>query len=416
MDIEQIEHAREQALAIFEAGVARVKGFNAVADYLTHNPVAEDYHLISVGKAGSSMALGALSVLKNRIVSGLVITKHEHIEEELRDYEQLTCIESDHPVPGEASIRSGQALLDYIQQADSEAKFLVLISGGASSLMEVLATGMSLAKLAELNKVLLSIGYDITQMNQIRRAISHIKGGRMANYINGRETLALLISDVPGDNPAVIGSGPLSPVDEDIRDIQLPAEINKILQGVEFTPAPAEELFDNLELHVIATLEDAKLAAASYADKLGLEVNIHSEFLEGDAEEKARELCEYLIHAAEPGVHIWGGETSLILPSDPGRGGRNQHLAAIAATQLIGHDYIIFLAAGTDGTDGPTADAGGLVDATTVAKGAQQGCEISAYIEAADVGNFLDLSGDLVTTGPTGTNVMDLIIAIKLQY
>ena len=90
--------------------------------------------------------------------------------------------------------------------------------------------------------------------------------------------------------------------------------------------------------------------------------------------------------------------------------------AAIAATQLIGHDYIIFLAAGTDGTDGPTADAGGLVDATTVAKGAQQGCEISAYIEAADVGNFLDLSGDLVTTGPTGTNVMDLIIAIKLQY
>tara|TARA_X000000950_G_scaffold287216_1_gene398683 strand:+ start:333 stop:1577 length:1245 start_codon:yes stop_codon:yes gene_type:complete len=413
MDIEQIEHAREQALAIFEAGVARVKGFNAVADYLTQNPIADDYHLISVGKAGSSMALGALSVLKGRIVSGLVITKHEHIEDELREYDNLVCIESDHPVPGDASIASGQALLDYIQQADQEAKFLVLISGGASSLMEVLATGMSLEKLSELNKVLLSIGYDITQMNQIRRAVSHIKGGRMANYINGRETLALLISDVPGDNPAVIGSGPLTAVDEDISRLALPAAISNILEGVEFTPPPAAEQFDNLEMHIIATLEDAKQAAAYQAEKLGLEVIIHPEFMEGDAAEKARELCEYLIHAAEHGVHIWGGETSLILPSNPGRGGRNQHLAAIAATQLTGHDNIVFLAAGTDGTDGPTPDAGGLVDFTTVAKGAEQGCEITDFIEAANVGNFLDLSGDLVTTGPTGTNVMDLVIAIK---
>ena len=219
MDNEQIEQARQQALEIFDAGVNRVKGFNAVADYLTNNPMPDEYHMISVGKAGSSMALGALSVLKKRIVSGIVITKHEHIEDELRDYEHVLSMESDHPVPGEASIASGEALLNYIQQADQDAKFLVLFSGGASSLMEVLAEGMTLEKLADLNKVLLSIGYDITQMNQIRRAISHIKGGRLANYINNRDTVSLCISDVPGDDPAVIGSGPLTPVDDDISRI-----------------------------------------------------------------------------------------------------------------------------------------------------------------------------------------------------
>jgi hydroxypyruvate reductase len=401
-------------LEIFDAGVNRVKGFNAVADYLTNNPMPDEYHMISVGKAGSSMALGALSVLKKRIVSGIVITKHEHIEDELRDYEHVLSMESDHPVPGEASIASGEALLNYIQQADQDAKFLVLFSGGASSLMEVLAEGMTLEKLAELNKVLLSIGYDITQMNQIRRAISHIKGGRLANYINNRETVSLCISDVPGDDPAVIGSGPLTPVDDDISSLQLPDAIASILEGVEFTPAPDEQLFEQVETHVIATLSDAKNAAAHTAERLGLPVVLHPEFMEGNAEEKARELCEYLIHAAEEGVHIWGGETSLILPSNPGRGGRNQHFAAVAATQLIGCENIVLLAAGTDGTDGPTPDAGGVVDASSVAKGAEQGCDITEYIETANVGEFLMRSGDLVTTGPTGTNVMDLVIAIKL--
>jgi hydroxypyruvate reductase len=323
-------------------------------------------------------------------------------------------MESDHPVPGEASIASGEALLNYIQQADQDAKFLVLFSGGASSLMEVLAEGMTLEKLAELNKVLLSIGYDITQMNQIRRAISHIKGGRLANYINNRETVSLCISDVPGDDPAVIGSGPLTPVDDDISSLQLPDAIASILEGVEFTPAPDEQLFEQVETHVIATLSDAKNAAAHTAERLGLPVVLHPEFMEGNAEEKARELCEYLIHAAEEGVHIWGGETSLILPSNPGRGGRNQHFAAVAATQLIGCENIVLLAAGTDGTDGPTPDAGGVVDASSVAKGAEQGCDITEYIETANVGEFLMRSGDLVTTGPTGTNVMDLVIAIKL--
>ena len=413
MEKAQLDHARAQVLKIFEAGVERVKGFNAVVGYLNDHPLEGKYYLVAVGKAASSMALGAMSVLSNQIERGLVITKHDHTEDELHAFENITTMESDHPVPGEASIAAGQALLSFIEAAPADAKFLVLYSGGASSLMEVLAEGMTLAKLSELNKVLLSIGFDITQMNQVRRAISCIKGGRLANYINGRETISLLISDVPGDDPAVIGSGPLTYINENINEVQLPESITTILQDVKFTPIPEQSLFSNIETHVIATLEDAKHAANTCAQSLGFEVTVHSEFMEGDAEQKAKELCQQLTNA-NSGIHIWGGETSLVLPENPGRGGRNQHLAAVAARELQGNQEIVFLAAGTDGTDGPTPDAGGLVDGTTVEKGINAGLEISDYLAAADIGNYLEKTGDLVTTGPTGTNVMDLVVALKL--
>ena len=413
MDQQQLEIARKQVLNVFEAGVARVKGFNAVAEYLVSHSLSGEYHLIAVGKAASSMSLGALSVLKDQIVSGLVITKHDHTEDELCEYQNIRAMESDHPVPGESSIAAGKALIEFVQNAPANAKFLVLFSGGASSLMEVLADGMNLQKLAELNKVLLSIGFDITQMNQVRRAISHIKGGRLADFINGRETIALLISDVPGDDPAVIGSGPLTPVDEDINDVELPEAITSILEGVIFTPAPSKDLFANISTHVIATLDDAKQAAAKRAQDLEFNVVTHPEFMEGNAEKKAVELCNYL-KSAEASMHIWGGETSLILPENPGRGGRNQHLAAVAACEIAGNENIVFLAAGTDGTDGPTPDAGGLVDGKTVEKGQLQDLNIGEFIKAANVGNYLEKTGDLVTTGPTGTNVMDLVVALKL--
>ncbi len=412
MDAQQLKKARSQVLEIFEAGVSRVKGNNAVVDFLADNSLSGKYHLIAVGKAASSMSIGALSMLKDQITTGLVITKHDHTEDELRTYKNITTMESDHPVPGESSLVAGKALVDFVESAPHDAKFLVLFSGGASSLMEVLADGMSLERLAQLNKVLLSIGYDITQMNQVRRAISHIKGGRLANFINGRETLALLISDVPGDDPAVIGSGPLTPVEEDIRQFDLPESITSILEGVTFTPSPKQELYSNITTHVIATLDDAKVAAGKCAKKLEFNVTVYDEFMEGDAEQKAVQLCKAL-STANAGIHIWGGETSLILPPNPGRGGRNQHLAAVAARELSGVDNIVFLAAGTDGTDGPTPDAGGLVDGQTVLRGNHQQLNVSDYLSAADVGNYLIKTGDLVTTGPTGTNVMDLVVALK---
>lgn len=412
MDDQQIEQARKQVLQIFEAGVSRVKGFNAVADFLNNHSPAGEYHLVAVGKAASSMSLGALSIMQNQIIDGLVITKHDHTEDELRAYKNISTMESDHPVPGEASLAAGKALLDYIENAPQDARFLVLFSGGASSLMEVLAEGMTLEKLATLSKILLAKGFDITEMNQIRRAISRVKGGRLANSINGRETLALLISDVPGDDPAVIGSGPLTPVVEDISQVTLPEEITAILNDVNFTPVPGPDLFTNIDTHVIATLDDAKNAAAKCAESLGFKVAVHPQFLEGPAEAKTVEICKQLETASE-GIHIWGGETTLILPPNPGRGGRNQQIAVAAAKELQGKDNIVLLAAGTDGTDGPTPDAGGIVDGNSMARGSAAGLDIQHYLDTADVGNYLEKTDDLVTTGPTGTNVMDLIVALK---
>lgn len=413
MEKAQIQQARQQLRTIFDAGVNRVKGFNAVVEFLQANPIHGSCHLISVGKAGSSMALGALSVLNDQVVDGLVITKHHHIEPQLREYTNINSMESDHPVPGDASIVAGQALLDYVNQAHADAKFLVLFSGGASSLMEVLAAGMDLTKLTALTNTLLSIGFDITQMNQVRRAVSCIKGGRLAGYINGRATTALLISDVPGDDPAVIGSGPLTPVDEDITQVELPEAIASVLSDVQFTPVPSQDKFANIDTHVIATLEDAKQAAANKAHELGLEVITHTEFVEGDTSENAESICQQLIDG-NSGVHIWGGETATTLPENPGRGGRNQHFALVAAQRLQGQENVALLAAGTDGTDGPTQDAGGLVDGNTIVRGEALNLNAKQSLINADAGNYLEQTNDLVTTGPTGTNVMDLVVAIKL--
>ncbi|MDG1250247.1 MAG: DUF4147 domain-containing protein [Gammaproteobacteria bacterium] len=404
--------AREQVRAVFDAGVSRVKGFNAVVDYLQQHTLSGDYYLLSVGKAGSSMALGALSVLGDQIKTGLVVTKHHHAEADLIACERMQVIESDHPVPGDASIKAGQAVIDFVQQAPADARFLVLFSGGASSLMEVLAEGMDLAKLTAMTNTLLSIGYDITQMNQVRRAASCIKGGRLASYINGRETLALMISDVPGDDPAVIGSGPLTPIYDNIADVDLPEEISSVLADVKFMPVPESSAFTNIESHVIATLDDAKQAAAKQAQALGLKVTLHEEFMQGDASAKATEISQQMSSAAT-GIHIWGGETAVTLPKNPGRGGRNQHFALVAAKELAGQDDVVLLAAGTDGTDGPTEDAGGIVDGSSAARGQQLGLNLDQYLVQADAGNCLEALGDLVTTGPTGTNVMDLVVALK---
>lgn len=412
MDQNQLLQARQQVRTIFDKGVERVKGFNAAADYLRAHPLQGQHYLIAVGKAASSMTVGALSVLGDQIESGLMITKHDHTDAELQPYSNIICMESDHPVPGDDSIKAGEALLEFIESAPKDAKFLVLLSGGASSLMEVLVDGMTLAKLTDLTSRLLSIGFDITRMNQVRRAVSRIKGGRLAGYINGRVTTALLISDVPGDDPAVIGSGPLTAVHEDITQVDLPDEITSVLAGTTLMPVPGNEAFTNIHTHVIATLEDAKQAAAACAKALGLPVTVHTDFLEGDAGVKATTICHELSTAAN-GVHIWGGETAVTLPDNPGRGGRNQHLALVAAKALQGVDDIVFLAAGTDGTDGPTNDAGGLVDGGTIARGEDNNLDVDQSIETADAGNYLEKTGDLVTTGPTGTNVMDLIVALK---
>lgn len=358
------------------------------------------------------MSLGALAASDDLIEAGLLITKHDHLDSALDEYPQVRCLESDHPVPGEDSLTAGHELLEFIEQAPADARFLFLISGGASSLAEVLAEGMDLKNLRKLTDALLAGGLSITKMNQVRRGISRIKGGHLATFLKGRKTLCLLISDVPGDDPAVIGSGPLVNSENETALEDLPDKVTRLLENVQLVPAPDTSAFDSIEIEVIAKLEDAKVAAAAEAERLGYTATVYPEFLENDAAETARSLVRQLVNAAD-GIHIWGGETAVTLPSNPGRGGRNQHLALAAALALKGRKNLYLLAAGTDGTDGPTEDAGALVDGETVTRGEDTGLSAADALERADGGTFLEASGDLIRTGPSGTNVMDLVIGAK---
>ena len=398
---------------ILEASLARVRGTEAVAQWLDRHAEVEYDHVIAFGKAASAMTLGALRA-RPAPRRGLVITKHGHLDDELGDFPQIECVESDHPVPGETSLRAGQRLVEFAGEAPADAGFLALISGGASSLIEVLAPNLDLQGLSELTERLLAEGLAITEMNTVRRSISCIKGGRLAHYLGGRPTCALMISDVPGDDPAVIGSGPLTAVRGEILPETLSEGTRRLIEKAERMPVPPPEAFERLQTHIIATLEDAKEAAAQRAQELGFPVHRHPEFLEDEAEKTGMALAEHLKQMeTPPGVHIWGGETTVRLPENPGRGGRNQHLALAAATVLEGVKGIRLLACGTDGTDGPTEDAGGEVDGGTVLHGRELGLDAEQALARADAGSYLDAVNALVTTGPTGTNVMDVVLALK---
>lgn len=404
---------RNDLLSIYQAAIARVSGFSSVNRYLMQHPLKGQYHLVAIGKAASSMARGALAIMEGRLNVGLVITKHGYLETQFQSRPGWMCMESDHPIPGEASLRAGDMLLDFILKASPSARFLFLISGGASSLVEVLQRGVDLAALKRLNDALLCGGFDITVMNRARSSISSIKGGRLLSYLKDREVQVLLISDVPGNDPAVIGSGMLVPAKETIpQNNHFPVEVTSLLALANQKSILDKPYSGSISMTIVATLADAKQKAADKALELGYEVSNHPGCLGGDVHNAASSLACQLRRGPQ-GVHIWGGETLVNLPPNPGRGGRNQHLSLALALEFESVSGIAILAAATDGTDGPTQDAGGLVDGRTVDRGKKAGLDARQCLDAADAGRFLYASGDLFTTGPTGTNVMDLVIGIK---
>lgn len=253
-------------------------------------------------------------------------------------------------------------------------------------------------------------------MNAVRKRLSRLKGGRLAGLLAPRKTICLAVSDVPGDDPRAIGSGPLvADASGALPDLAgAPVGLRAVLAQAPALPPPDDPCFRNVEFNIVATLADARRAAADAAVQHGYRVRVHAEFVSGDAVEAGTRLARQLLES-EPGVvQIWGGETTVQLPARPGRGGRNQSLSLAAALALRDKKNVWLLAAGTDGSDGPTEDAGALVDGETVARGVSHGLTPEKSLVAADVGTFLEASGDLIHTGPTGTNVMDLILGLKI--
>ena len=399
-------------LSIYSSALAAVHGKRCVEQYLSARRLVGEVYVVAVGKAADAMLHGARTALDGQVRAALLITKPGHVAATLKDIPGIAIIESGHPLPDEASLRAGQEMLNFISAAPNDAQLLFLISGGTSSLVEVLPEGVDLDDLQLANQWLLASGLDIHKMNVIRKRLSRIKGGQLAEYLHGRRVLQLLISDVPGDNPADIGSGLLMQ-DDDVSSLpsRLPEWLKAKLNC--YQPSVLEHAkFIGIETYIVASLSRALDAAAAQVNRLGYKVQLHTNPIIGNAAQVGRRLANELIERP-PCVHLWGGETTVVLPPNPGRGGRNQQLALAAAEVIDGHNNICLLAAGTDGSDGSGGDAGALVDGGTILRGTEQGMNAADCLSRADAGSFLEKSGDLVNTGPTGTNVMDIVIGLK---
>jgi hydroxypyruvate reductase len=403
--------ARQDLLTIYQAAITRVEGRRCVREALQDAPGRVS--LIALGKAAQSMAEGALDALGERVLDGLVISKPGHLDRQALSARGLTGLEGGHPLPDQNSLQAGAALVEFLRRQPADRELLFLISGGTSGLVESLRDGVDLDSLQRINQWLLGSGLPIDAMNRVRTALSRIKGGGLIPLLQGRPARVLLISDVPGDDPGVIGSGMLvaGPHADALDDLKLPAWLTALLPDTgRPTPAPA----DNIRLGIVASLADAREAAAARARELGYAVTLNRAHLGGDAAVLGRRLG-YELCDAWPGLYIWGGEPTMQLPEQPGQGGRNQHLALVVASQIAGRRDICFLAAGTDGSDGPGEDAGALVDGGSVGRGSRAlGIDPEVCLARADSGRFLEASGDLIQTGPTGTNVMDLMIGLKM--
>ncbi len=402
--------ARGQLLDLFHAALAAVHGGVQVGNFLRQHPLSGTVYLIAVGKAACPMARAAGEMLGAQVRDAWVVTKAGYGEDL-----PWKVRETGHPLPDARSIEAGADLLDFIRRLPGDATVVVLLSGGASALVECPVSGIGLAELQAVNEWLLGSGIGIAGVNAVRRRLSRIKGGGLAALLAPRRVLCLAISDVPGNDRLTIASGMLVHAPHPLR--ALPADIPSALRTMIGKAAPAAEVgmsaFRNVRYHIIASPEDAVRAAAGAACDLGYRVYAGDQIFEGDAVHNGQRFARELLDGPEMAVHVWGGESSVRLPPCPGRGGRNQSLALAAATLLAGHDDVFLLAAGTDGSDGPGDDAGALVDSGTIERGYSAGFDAQAAITGADAGSFLEASADLLYTGPTGTNVADIVIGLR---
>ena len=405
--------ARELLVMLYETALDAVDGRFLVSQWLRDNQSASSSqrpftHCVAIGKAAAAMLQGALDS-SSSIRQSLLICPPSKITRQLKKNKNITCLASSHPVPDEKSLEAGQALIRFLSGLDVSDELLFLISGGTSALVEVPIAGVTLEQLQAINHYLLASGKDIYQVNAWRQKFSSIKGGGLLNSIKQSAVTQLLLSDVKHDRAEVIGSGLLvqssvQPEQDDYLASLITADktaLKKIPPDVEVTT------------HIIGNLKLAMQAVHQAAQAQGLDSFIHEQFLEGEAVNVANDLYTQLQEAA-PGIHIWGGETTVTLPENPGVGGRNQTLALAFAQRLVDQPGLHLLAAGTDGVDGNSNCAGAVVSMYTAEKASKMGFDIEAEIEKANAGLLLMASDDLVSANNSNTNVMDIVIAYKM--
>jgi len=424
---------REFLQALFATAVRSAQPLHAIAAHLPPPPRGRTL-VIGAGKAGAAMAQAVEALWPAEApLSGLVVTRYHHVPERPAGLApRIEVVEASHPVPDAAGMQAAERILALVQGLTADDLVLCLISGGGSSLLTLPAEGLTLEDKQRINRQLLESGADIAEMNCVRKHLSRIKGGRLAAACAPAQVVTLTISDVPGDDPATIASGPtvadagscakaLAIIDR--LKIELPAAVRAGLEsGALETPKPGAAMFDGHGLAVISAPQQALEAAAAQARAAGLHAYVLSDEIEGESREVGRVHAALARAAARPGqpfqpfqtpcVLLSGGETTVTVrpraPGTPkGRGGRAGEFCLGLAQALQGQPGIWALAADTDGIDGVEDNAGALVTPDTLARARAQGLSLREHLERNDAWTFFDQLGDLVVTGPTFTNVND---------
>ncbi len=417
--------ARKQLLRIFEAALAAVDPERLVREAVQEWSPEPVRHVIAAGKAAAAMARGYEAVHGTRLAEGLVVTKDGH----RLNLDRCQVVEAGHPLPDQRSVRAGRAALELARRTGEGEELVVLVSGGASSLLTTPAGELSLEDLATTTRILLEAGADIHQMNGIRKRLTLVSGGRLAQAAAHAGAIrVLLISDVPGDDPAVIASGPCAADPSTFEEAmasakglgawsRLPTAVKRHLEDGRDGLLPTAgdpQVFDGVETQILASNMTAMEACDRHAATKNLKVNRLAEPLSGEARQVGRALARYT-DDAPPGLVVAGGETTVTVRG-AGRGGRSQELALGAAVHWArsrrGPNQPHLLAVGTDGTDGPTDAAGAFADPGTVTRGEAAGVSAERCLEENDAYRFFDAEGGLLRTGPTRTNVMDLALVL----
>jgi hydroxypyruvate reductase len=382
--------------------------------------------IVGAGKAVAPMAKALEDLLGERIADGVIVVKEGHG----LPLKRVKICEGGHPVPDEGGVRGTEEVLSLATAAGANDLVICLISGGGSALLIAPPEGVSLKDKQEATKLLLACGANIHELNTVRKHLSRSKGGRLARASYPAAVISLILSDVVGDDLDVIGSGPTVPDSSTFQETQqilkgyqiwddLAVSIrNHIERGVsgkiEDTPKSDDTVFQHCSAVLVGTNLQAMLAAGKEADRLGYQPVILSTKLEGEAREVAKvqaaiakEVDSSGNPISPPACLLFGGETTVTLQGD-GKGGRNQEYALASALALEGHDRIVVLSGGTDGTDGPTDAAGAIADGTTVTRARQKGLDPKDFLRRNDSYNFFKQLDDLIITGPTRTNVMDI--------
>ncbi|MER8923228.1 glycerate kinase [Mesorhizobium sp. M0802] len=410
-------------ISIFNAAVAAADPERTIRDHLPARPKGRTI-VIGAGKGSAQMA-AAFEKVWDGPIEGLVVTRYGYGAR----CERIEIIEAAHPVPDAAGLEASRRLLEKVQGLTADDLVVALISGGGSALLPSPAAGLTLADEIAVNEALLASGAPIAAMNTIRKHLSTIKGGRLAAAAWPAKLVSLVVSDIPGDNPALVASGPTVPDSGNRADalaliaaygMKLPNAVMAHINSPEAdAPDPDDQRFSRNEVHLIASAGVSLEAAAAEAKRQGIEAVILSDSIEGEAREVggvhaaiAREVATRNRPFKKPVLILSGGETTVTLraPVDGkrGKGGRNSEFLLAFAIGISGAGGIHALAADTDGIDGSEDNAGAFADGSTVSRMRAAGVDAKAMLAGNNAWTAFNAIGDLFVPGPTGTNVNDL--------